>query len=114
MDPQAELIERLRALLAEEPSTRDLSMFGGRSFMVNDRMVVSALRDGNLLVRVDAERHDELTVLPGATQAEMGAGRVMGPGWIAVSGATIARDEDLSFWLNAALDHNHITTRRQT
>ncbi|WP_026874110.1 TfoX/Sxy family protein [Jiangella gansuensis] len=114
MTQQADLIERLRALLAEEPSTREVSMFGGRSFMVNDKMVASALKEGDLLVRVDAERHGELIRQPGATQAEMGAGRDMGPGWIAVSAASTASDEGLSFWLDAALDYNHARTRRRT
>ena len=114
MTLQADLIERLRALLAEEPSTREVSMFGGRSFMVNDKLVASARKEGDLLVRVDAERHGELTRQRGATQAEMGAGRDMGPGWIAVSAASIASDEGLSFWLDAALDYNRATTRRRT
>lgn len=114
MTQQADLIERLRALLAEEPSTREVSMFGGRSFMVNDKMVASALKEGDLLVRVDAERHGELTGQRGATQAEMGAGRDMGPGWIAVSAASIASHEGLSFWLDVALDYNHAKTRRLT
>jgi hypothetical protein len=77
-------------------------------------MVTSALKDGGLLVRVDAERHGELIRQPGATQAEMGAGRDMGPGWIAVSAAAIAGDEGLSFWLDAALDYNHATARSRT
>lgn len=114
MTQQTELIERLRALLAEEPSTREVSMFGGRSFMVNDKMVASALKDGDLLVRVDAERHDELIQQGGVTQAEMGAGRDMGPGWIAVSAASTASHEGLSFWLHAALDYNHARTRKRT
>ena len=114
MTRQAELIERLRALLADEPSTREVSMFGGRSFMVNDRMIASALKGGDLLVRVDAERHDELTRQRGAMQAEMGAGRSMGPGWIAVPAGSIAGDDGLSFWLDAALDHNHATATRRT
>ncbi|MEH1129785.1 TfoX/Sxy family protein [Micromonospora sp. CPCC 206061] len=114
MTPQADLIERLRARLADEPLTREVSMFGGRSFMVNEKLVASALKDGDLLVRVDAERHGELTLRHGARQAEMGAGRDMGPGWIAVSAASIASDEGLSFWLDAALDYNHATTKSRT
>lgn len=47
---QTELVERLRVLLAEEPSTREVPMFGCRSFMVNDKMIASALADGDLLV----------------------------------------------------------------
>ena len=111
MPEQADLIERLRALLAGELTTREVSMFGGRSFMVNDKMVVSALKEGDLLVRVSAERHGELTRQCGAKQAVMGPGRDMGAGWIAVSAAAIAGDEALSFWLTAALDYNDVTTR---
>ncbi|HYO33990.1 MAG TPA: TfoX/Sxy family protein [Nocardioidaceae bacterium] len=111
MTQQADLIGRLRALLAEEPSTREVSMFGGRSFMVNNKMVVSALKEGDLLVRVDAQRHGELTQQLGATQAEMGAGRDMGPGWITVSAESIASAEALSFWLSAALAYNDALTR---
>lgn len=52
VNEQSELIERLRALLSGEPSTREVSMFGGRSFMVNDKMVVSARTGGELLVQI--------------------------------------------------------------
>ena len=62
---QSDLIERLRTLLLREPITREVSMFGGRSFMVNEKMIVSALKDGNLLVRVAADRHEELLHMPG-------------------------------------------------
>lgn len=110
---QSELIERVRALLPEEASTREVSMFGGRSFMVDDKMVVSALKGGDLLVRVPAERHDELVERPGATQAEMGAGRSMGPGWISVSVESIERDEQLTFWLGVGLEHNRTAVGRR-
>lgn len=111
---QTELVERLRGLLADEPTVREVSMFSGRSFMVNDKMVASALKEGDMLVRVAASRHEDLIGQPGATQAEMGAGRSMGAGWISVSAASIAHDESLSFWLDAALDHNRSTTGKQT
>lgn len=81
-------------------------MFGGLSFMVNEKMVVSVLRDGDLLVRVDPGRNEELVALPGAGQAEMGAGRTMGPGWIHVAGDAIATEERLSFWIAVALAYN--------
>lgn len=101
------LVERARALLVDEPSTREVSMFGGLSFMVNDKMIVSALRDGDLLVRVAPERDGEFVEMPGASPAEMGAGRTMGPGWVSVSARSIASDERLSFWIGVALDYNH-------
>ena len=109
MTQQSELIDRLRVLLTSEPSMREVSMFGGRSFMVNDKMVASALKGGDLLIRVDAERDDELNLLPGASPAVMGAGRIMGPGWISIAAESITRDELLAFWLDVGMDHNRAT-----
>lgn len=56
---QSELMDWVRTLIADEPLVREVSMFGGRSVMVAERMVVSVLEDGGLLVRVDPERHEE-------------------------------------------------------
>lgn len=110
MTSQTELIERIRGLLAGESVMREVSMFGGRSFMVNDKMIVSALKSGALLVRVAADQHEELLGRPGAAQAEMGAGRDMGPGWIEVDAASISDGGNLSSWLEIALAHNRTVT----
>lgn len=104
------LIERLRGLLAAEPVQREVSMFGGRSFMINEKMVVSALKGGGLLVRVAADQHAELLDHRGAAQAEMGAGRDMGPGWIDVAAGSISDDEVLDFWLGVAMEYNRAVT----
>lgn len=111
---QTGLVERLRSLLAEEPVMREVSMFGGRSFMVDEKMIVSALKDGGLLVRVDAERHEELLGRPGAVQAQMGPGRDMGPGWIEVAADAISDDERLSPWVGIAMEHNRLLTGRRS
>jgi hypothetical protein len=107
---QATLIERLRELLAAEPVVREVAMFGGRSFMVNEKMIVSALKHGGLLVRVGAEQHEELLARAGAAQAEMGSGREMGPGWIEVAAGSIDKDEALSFWVGVAMTYNRVVT----
>ncbi len=101
---QSELVARLRALLADRSPVREASMFGSRSFMVAERLAVAAMKDGGLLVRVPSERHDELIGCPGARQAEMGAGRTMGPSWLTVSAEAIRSDEGLAFWLGVALE----------
>jgi len=85
-------------------------MFGGRSIMVNEKMLVSVRKDGALLVHVAADRHDELLARPGARQAFMGRGRAMGPGWIEVGADTIGEDAPLTAWLEAAMEHNHAVT----
>lgn len=89
---------------------REVSMFGGRSVMVNEKMIASALKDGSLLVRVDADQHSELLGRPGAAQAEMGPGRDMGPGWIEVEADAIVDDAHLSSWVQIAMEHNRATT----
>lgn len=109
---QPDLVERVRDLLVDEPTTVEKSMFGVRCFMVNDKLVVGARKNGDLLVRVPAEKHDELLAQPGASQSEMGAGRTMGPGWISVSAVALDTDEALTSWLNIALDHNRFIASR--
>ena len=107
---QRHLIQRVRALVDEESDVREVSMFGGRAIMVNDKMIVSAGKTGDLLVRVDAERHGALLAEPGAEQAQMGAGRVMGPGWITVAPEVVADDERLAFWVDVAMSYNRTIT----
>ncbi|WP_423058922.1 TfoX/Sxy family protein [Brevibacterium linens] len=110
---QTSLIERIHALIADEPVVREVSMFGGRAVMVNEKMIVSAGKTGDLLVRVDAVRHDELLEAAGARQAEMGTGREMGPGWIEVSAEAIADGKALSSWVETAMDFNRAVTGTQ-
>lgn len=101
---------RVRALLAAESSTREVPMFGGLSFMVNDRMVVSVRRTGDLLVRVDPRRSAALVTEHGAHPAEMGTGRSMGPGWLDVAADLLDTDEGLRFWIDVAMEFNDRAT----
>lgn len=87
-------------------------MFGGRAIMVNDKMLVSVGKDGSLLVRVDPEKHDALLERPGSSQAEMGEGRTMGPGWITVAGEALVGNEVLAEWVAEAMEYNRNTTSR--
>lgn len=99
------LADRLRTVLADEPSLVERSMFGSRAFMVRKKLVACAFKQGHLLVRIDAQREDELLHRAGATRAVM-AGRDMGPGWVSVQSDAISDDGELTFWLDIALRHN--------
>lgn len=99
------LADRLRILLADEPTLDERSMFGSRAFMVREKLLACAFKQGRLLIRVEARREDELLERPGATRAVM-AGRDMGPGWVSVEPDAIGDDGELTFWLEVALDHN--------
>lgn len=110
--PRGALAERLRELLAGR-DVREVRMFGGISFMVDDKLVVAAGRDGDLLVRIEPSRHDELLQVPGARDSFMGADRPMGPGWITVSGSHLESAEELAFWTRVGLEH-HTEQPRKT
>ncbi|MEJ5914395.1 TfoX/Sxy family protein [Pseudokineococcus sp. 1T1Z-3] len=98
-----ELAERVRDALADRP-VREQKMFGGLAFMVDDRMVVCVGAGGGaLLVRVSPDDDAELVQRQGAARGQMGAGRSMGTGWIAVDEQAVASEEDLDVWMAAAL-----------
>lgn len=103
------LVDRIRTHLAGEATTREVTMFGARAFMVNGSMVVAAQRAGDLLVHIDPARSPELLARPGAEQAEMGAGRTMGPGWVSVAREAIDTEERLASWIDAAMDYNTLS-----
>ena len=81
-------------------------MFGGLSFMVDDKMIVNVRRSGDLLVRVDPRRSADLVADHGARPAEMGPGRSMGPNWLDVPADLVAGDDRLRFWIDVALSFN--------
>ncbi|HEU0103610.1 MAG TPA: TfoX/Sxy family protein [Mycobacteriales bacterium] len=101
-----DLVARVRAALPRDGAVRDVSMFGGRALMLDNRMVVSVHADGSLLVRVDPARSAELLSVAGARPAVMGADRSMGPGWISVGADGLAAGQQLAFWIEVALQHH--------
>jgi TfoX/Sxy family transcriptional regulator of competence genes len=78
-------------------------MFGGLSFMVDERMAVAAGRDGDLLVRVRPDDYDSL-LRRGAAPAYMGADRSMGRGWLLVPRQVIEDDDELARWVAVGID----------
>lgn len=97
-EPREEVADRIRSALAGR-DVREVRMFGGLSFMVDGSLIVSASRDGGLLVRVDPARRDDLLARPGARPAAMKNGREMGDGWLQVGAAGVDSDAAVRFWL---------------
>ena len=99
----SETAERVRAALADR-QVREVKMFGGLAFMVDERMVVCVSAGGSdLLVRVSPESDAQHLKKSGAARAEMGKGRSMGEGWITVDKTALAEEEDFTYWMTAAL-----------
>ena len=99
------LAQRVRALLADRPVVREVRMFGGLSFMVDEKLVVAADTHGRLMLKVDPDASEALLARPGAAQGEM-KGRSMGPAWITVADTATATDADLGWWVAQALEHH--------
>lgn len=84
-------------------------MFGGLSFMVNDKMTATANTHGDLMVRCDPSRTESLLERAGAGWPEM-RGRKMSKGWIVVEAERIKSDKALKSWIQEALDYNKKVT----
>ena len=111
---QEALLVRLRKLLHDEPISREVTMFGARAIMVRGKMLCCALKGGDLLAHIDPADDTEMSQQPGASPAEMGPGREMGPGWLHVAAGSIADDDRLQFWLDACLALNRARTQPQS
>lgn len=102
MSYDEQLAERIRSALASVPAV-EKKMFGGLQFMIDGKIAIGATVDGDLLVKCDAARTEELASRPGAQRGNM-RGRKMSAGWITVSPEG-TWGTDLQFWVDAALDH---------
>ncbi|MGW2520406.1 TfoX/Sxy family protein [Streptomyces sp. NPDC001617] len=100
-----DLADRIREALSGEAQVREVGMFGGLTFMVNDRMTATANTHGQLMVRCDPERVEELLGRDGADWPEM-RGRRMSKGWIVVDTYGTESEEAFTSWIEEALDYN--------
>ena len=103
----AELADRIREALVDEPSVVEKKMFGGLQFMVRGKIAVGAHFDGELLVKTDPAQTEELISRRGARAAVMGD-RDMGNGWITVDSDGVAGG-GLDYWIGVALEYSERT-----
>lgn len=105
MPYNSDIADRVRSELSDRDHVREVKMFGGLAFMVDDRMVVCVSGGGSdLLVRVAPDRDAVLVAKPGAKRAEMGKDRSMGEGWITVDEDALESNDDLRYWLSVSLE----------
>ena len=109
-----ELADRVRDALSDEENVREVMMFGGLAFMVDEKMIACVSGGGGaLLVRVSRSRDAEYLAVAGARRAEMGKGRSMGGGWITIDEAALMEDRQLRFWIDAVLEYNAEKTAKR-
>ncbi|WP_336922014.1 TfoX/Sxy family protein [Aquipuribacter sp. SD81] len=101
MTADPDLVQRLRALVGEQPGTAERRMFGGVAFLLDGHMAVGASGAGGLMVRADPADLDDLLREPGAHPFEM-RGRPM-RGWLRVDASAVPDDEALGRWVDVGV-----------
>jgi TfoX/Sxy family transcriptional regulator of competence genes len=96
-----DLANRIRELIAGDPTVTEKQMFGGLAFLVGGNMAVSASGQGGLMVRVDPDETDALLAKPSALPFEM-RGRGM-QGWLRVDPEGVRTKRQLEPWVQRGL-----------
>jgi hypothetical protein len=91
----AELADRLRAVLAGEPAVAEVKMFGALCFTVAGHLAVGVTGE-ELLVRMGPDGRADALSEPGVREFDM-TGRPM-RNWIVVGPQRIAADDELAAW----------------
>ncbi|MGC0364024.1 TfoX/Sxy family transcriptional regulator of competence genes [Rhodococcus sp. 27YEA15] len=97
------LAQRIRDALADEDDVSEVKMFGGISFLVSGKIAANANSHGNIMVRVDPERVDQLLTRTGASWPEM-RGKPMSRGWVSVDRRGTSSNIEFDGWIKEALD----------
>ncbi len=98
-----DLADRIRALLAEQPSLSERRMFGGLAFLIGGHMAIAASGEGGVLIRVDPTGTERLVAGGIAVRAVM-RGREMN-GWIRVADEHLRTSRQLGKWVGLGADH---------
>jgi len=93
----AELGDRIRELVSDEPDVTEQRMFGGLAFLIRGNMAVAASGQGGVLVRVDPATSDKLVATTPASPMEM-RGRAM-HGWLRLDEGSVRTKRQLASWV---------------
>ncbi len=97
------IANRIRELLADDPTVTEKKMFGGLAFLVSGRMAVAASSAKGALVRVDPARLDAFVATTAATAMVM-QGRPMA-GWLAVPASELVTKRDVARWVKIGVTY---------
>ena len=91
------------ALKARGTKPEHKRMFGGVAFMVNGNMSVGITNKGDLMVRFDGARHEEILQWPGAKPMTFGHKGMKG--FLFVGSDAVASRPALDKWVKLSLDY---------
>jgi len=99
------LADRIRQALAGQKNVREVTMFQGMCFMVDDKMCI-CLRDDRLMCRVGPEKFDEAVERNGAEP--MIHGKRLMKGFVFVGPEGYENRKDFAYWIDLCLKFNKI------
>jgi hypothetical protein len=98
------LADRIRAALPDDRPVREVSMFGGLSFMVDDSMVVAAGRNGDCS-SASTRTTRRLLDVAGAKPRSWGADRPWDRAGSPSRYDGLTTDQQLAFWIQVGMEH---------
>lgn len=105
-----ERTEQVRHRLTHISDVEEKKMFGSIGFIVNGKLCIGVgdHTDHNMMVRVGPDKYEEALRRSGAHPAIM-RGREM-KGYIFLTKEALKSEEDLDYWITAALNYNKVLT----
>ena len=98
------LADRIKSVLDEKNSLfEEKQMMGGLAFMVNNKMCVGVVKN-KMMARIDPDIYEDAITKEGCRPMDF-TGRPM-KGWIFLEPEGIDLDDDLSYWVELALEYN--------
>jgi len=98
------LADRIKSVLDEKNSSFvEKQMMGGLAFMVDNKMCVGVVKN-KMMARIDPDIYDDAITKEGCRPMDF-TGRPM-KGWIFLEPEGIDLDDDLSYWVELALEYN--------
>ena len=101
-----QLANRIREALENVPNTLEKAMFGGITFMVNDKMCIGVVKE-ELMCRINPDLNDEVLERCHGCRPMDFTGKSM-KGYIFVDEEGIKSKADFEYWINLCLDFNSI------
>ena len=98
------LADRIKAVLIEKNSLfEEKQMMGGLAFMVNNKMCVGVVKN-KMMARINPDIYEDAITKEGCHPMDF-TGRPM-KGWIFLEPEGIDLDDDISYWVELALEYN--------
>ncbi len=98
-----QLVDRIRDLVAGDPSISERRMFGGHAFLVHGHLAASASAHGALMLRVEPGRTESLLDPPLVRRFEMRGQELNG--WLQIDAAAVSDEEALRGWVTRGLEY---------